>query len=124
MHRLVEGISLHGRAPSLADGFFQFRFRLKLRLSAAGHAENMLLEDRAVNVIGPVVQGDLGQLEAQPYSVRRNMREVIEVNPRNSDRAERIVTAWLVADWNVVIFRLEGKGNEADESVGFILKFA
>ena len=56
----------------------------------AGHVENVLLQNRAVQIVRAVTQGHLRQLQAQPHPVGRDVIEVVQINPADRDRAQGI----------------------------------
>ena len=97
-------------------------FRLQLRRVGAGHVKNLLLKDCAVHVVCAVVQRDLREFHPHANPVRGDVVEVVEVQPRDGERAQHVETGRRVLDRDLVVVRLIRQRNEAGKTTGFILQ--
>ena len=59
-----------------------------LRRLAAGVVVDLLVDHRAVDVVGAEAQGDLGRLDAEHDPVRLDVREVVEHQPADRHRLQ------------------------------------
>ena len=85
---VIKGVALDGGAAGFADGFDEFGLGLGLGLAAASHLEDVFFDDGAVDVVGAVAEGDLGEFEAEADPVGGDVGEVVEVNAADGDGAE------------------------------------
>ena len=122
--RFVEGISLDGRQAGFTNGLDHVRLGLQLRRGGAGHVEDVLLDDRAVDVVRAVTQRHLSQLQAEAHPIGGDVGEIVEVDAADGDGAQRIITGRRMFDGNVVVLRLIGERNERGEAVRLVLQRA
>lgn len=86
--------------------------------------ENVLLDDRAVQIVRAVTERDLRELEAEADPVGRDVIEVIEVDAADGDGAQRIKTRRRMLHGDAVVLRLIRQRNEAREAVRLVLQHA
>src|SRR5258708_35701466 len=86
--------------------------------------EDVLLDDRAVDVIRAVAQRDLRELQAEADPIRGDVRKVVEVNAADGDGAERIEARGRRIHGDVVVLRLIRKRTERGEAVRLVLQSA
>ena len=122
--RLVEGVALHRGAAGFADGFDHLGFGLQLRRFGAGHVEDVFLDDGAVQVVRAVAQRHLRQLQPQAHPIGGDVIEVVEVDAADGDGAQGVEARGRVLHRDVVVLRLIGQRDEADEPVRLILQGA
>src|SRR5215212_3857619 len=84
----IETVSLDRHPPGLTNHVLERRHRLFLWRGRPGHVENFLFDDRAVQVINAVAEGDLGQRKPDRNPVSRDVIEVVEVDPADGQVAE------------------------------------
>ena len=113
-----------GGEAGLADGVCEGLGVEALWGWGAGHVEYAFLGDGAVEVVGAVVEGDLGEGEAEADPVGGDVGDVVEVDAGNGDGAEIVGGggAGEVGEGGVLGF--EGEGDEGGEAGGFVLELA
>src|ERR1035438_7496280 len=77
-----------------------------------------------MQIVRAVAQRDLSQFESHTDPVGGDVIEVVEVNPADGDGAQGIEAGGGMLYGDVVVLRVIGQRDEADESVRFILQAA
>lgn len=75
--RPIEGIPLDWGSTGLSDGAEHIGLGLGLRRGCAGHVEDVFFVNGAVEIIGTVVQCNLGELGAETDPVGGDVWEVV-----------------------------------------------
>src|SRR5947207_2704346 len=86
--------------------------------------ENSLFQDRSMEVIRAITQRHLSQLQSQTDPISCDVREVIEVNAADRDRAQGIVTGGRNTYGDFVVVRLIGERDKSGEAACLRLKVA
>ena len=90
----------------------------------AGHVEDVFLDDGAVQIVRAVAQRDLRQFESHTHPIGGDVIEVVEVNPADGNGAQGVEARRRMVHRDVVVLRLVGQRDKADEPVRFILQGA
>ena len=75
-----------------------------------------------MHVVCAVVQRDLREFHPHANPVRGDVVEVVEVQPRDGERAQHVETGRRVLDRDLVVVRLIRQRNKAGETAGLILQ--
>src|SRR4030095_13986608 len=59
MHGAIQGIALHGVAPGITNQVLDVRASHSNRSLSSGHVDDLLFDDRAIQVIGSEIQSKL-----------------------------------------------------------------
>ena len=122
--RPIEGIPLDWGATGLSDSAEHIGLGLGVRRGCAGHMENVFFVNGAVEVVGAIMECDLGELSAEADPVGGDMRKVIEEDPAGCDGEKRIEAGGRMFDGELVVAGLIRERDEGGEAVGFVLEFA
>ena len=85
---------------------------------------DLFVDDRAVQVVGPERQGDLGRLEPEHDPVRFDVREIVEHQPADGHDLQVHQPRWLGNVGHLRVIGVEGQRDERLEPAGLVLKLA
>src|SRR5579864_9438360 len=86
--------------------------------------ENMLLEDRPVEVVGAKTEPNLSELEAHADPISGDVVEVVEINSADSDGAQGVISGGGILYRDLIVLRLIRQGYKPNEPARLILQFA
>ena len=102
------------------------RSLLGQRLGSRGtcHVRDLLLDDRAVDVVDAEHRRELRDLEADHDPERLDVRDVVEHQPRDRERLEVVEAGRARQVLHLGVGRMEGERDEREEAAGLVLLLA
>lgn len=122
---LIMTIALHRLPPGFANGVLERGNALLLRCRRARHVENFFFQDRSVQIVHAITEGDLRKRQSKADPISGQVVDVIEVNPAYGEIAQlfKCRGALYVGEDPVGLGGFECEWNKSGKPAGFILQF-
>ena len=122
----VEGVALDGLEAGFADQTFELFDGERFRGLRAGLVMDLLVAHRAVQVVGPVAQGDLRRGRAERNPVGLDVIEIVQQEAADGDGSQVVHRGRRTPDdaGQLRPLRMKRQRNEGLEAAGLVLKLA
>src|SRR5207237_10616336 len=116
----IVAVTLHGLAAGFPNGMFERSYGLLLRSSCAGHVEDFLFQNCAMQIVHAVAERHLRERQPEADPISGQMIDVIQLHEAHRQIAKLLKPggALDLGEDPMGLRRFESKRNEASESAG------